>query len=95
MSSPSRSKSVPMTMESAFFARFFRARMMPFSAGTFSMGAQTRYGRLGTFQPLMSIPSAKKGLRLDSYGGRGRSSGMRADMTSPSSVTAVQPLCAS
>ena len=39
MSSPSRSKSVAMTMESAFFARFFRERMMSFSLGSFSMGA--------------------------------------------------------
>ena len=84
MSSPSRSKSVPITMESAFAARFLSERMMPFSAGT-------RYGRLGTFQPLMSIPSFKNGLRLVSYGGRGRSSGMWAGMTSPSAVTAHQP----
>ena len=91
MSSPSRSKSVPITMESAFAARFLSERMMPFSAGTFSMGAHTRYGRLGTFQPLMSIPSFRNGLRLVSYGGRGRSSGMWAGMTSPSAVTAHQP----
>ena len=65
MSSPSRSKSVPMMMESAFLARFFKARMMPFSAGSFWMGAHTKYGRLGTFQPLMSTPSARKGLRFD------------------------------
>ena len=57
MSSPSRSKSVPMTTESAFLARFLSERMMPFSAGVFSMGAQTRYGRLAIFQPLMSMPS--------------------------------------
>ena len=30
---------------------------MSLSAGSFSMGAQTKYGRLGTFQPLMSMPS--------------------------------------
>ena len=35
----SRSKSVAMMMESAFFARFFRERMMSFSLGSFSMGA--------------------------------------------------------
>ncbi len=59
MSSPSRSKSVAMTTSSAFLARFLRARMMPFSAGFFSTGAHTRYGRLGTFQPLMSMPSGR------------------------------------
>ena len=39
ISSPSRSKSVAITMESAFFARFFSERMMSFSLGSFSMGA--------------------------------------------------------
>ena len=63
MSSPSRSKSVPITMESAFLARFLRARMMPFSAGSFWMGVHTRYGRLATFQPFTSTPSLVKGLR--------------------------------
>ena len=65
MSSPSRSKSVPITTESAFFARFLSERMMPFSAGSFWIGAHTRYGRLAIFQPLMSMPSLRYGLRLD------------------------------
>ena len=42
MSSPSRSKSVAMTTESAFFARFLRERMISFSFGSFLMGAYTR-----------------------------------------------------
>ena len=63
MSSPSRSKSVAMMTSSAFFARFLRVRMISFSAGFFTTGAHTRYGRLGTFQPLMSTPSLVKGLR--------------------------------
>ena len=42
MSSPSRSKSVAMMIESAFLARFLSVRMISFSAGTFSTGAHTR-----------------------------------------------------
>ena len=91
MSSPSRSKSVPMTTLSAFLARFLRARMISFSAGSFSMGAHTRYGRLAIFQPLRSTPSARKGLRRDLYGGRARPSGTSAGMSSPSAVRPCQP----
>ena len=59
MSSPSRSKSVPMMTESDFLARFLSARMISFSAGLFSIGDHTRYGRLGMFQALMPMPSAR------------------------------------
>ena len=91
MSSPSRSKSVAITTESAFFARFLSVRMISFSAGTFSTGAQVRYGRLGTFQPLRSTPSLENGLRAFSNGGRGSASGIEAGTVVPSSSTPTQP----
>ena len=69
--------------------------MISFSAGFFSMGAQTRYGRLATFQLLMSTPSARKGLRRLGYGGRARPSGMSAGSISPSGETAYQPFSSS
>ena len=61
MNSPSRSKSVAMTMESAFFARFLSERMISFSLGSFSMGAYTRYGSASIFHDFSSTPSSVKG----------------------------------
>ena len=69
--------------------------MISFSAGSFTMGAHVRYGRLSTFHPLMEMPLARKGLRLVSYGGRARPSGTSAGRTSPSADTLYQPFCLS
>ena len=90
MSSPSRSKSVAITMVSAFFARFLSERMMSFSLGSFSMGAYTRYGSASIFQPLRSTPSAVKGFFFLN-GGFASVSGICAGTDSPSAVTPCQP----
>ena len=66
--------------------------MISFSAGFLMIGDHVRYGRLSTFQPLMLMPLARKGLRLVSYGGRARPSGTPAGRTSPSSVRLYQPI---
>ena len=90
MSSPSRSKSVAMMMESAFFARFFKERMISFSLGCFLMGAYTRYGSASIFQALSSTPSSVKGFFF-LKGGLGSVAGSCAGKVSPSSVTPCQP----
>ena len=90
MSSPSRSKSVAMMTESAFFARFFSERMISFSLGSFLMGAYTRYGSASIFQVLSSTPSSVKGFFF-LKGGLGSVAGSFAGKVSPSSVTPCQP----
>lgn len=90
MSSPSRSKSVAMMTESAFFARFFRERMISFSLGSLLMGAYTRYGSASIFQDFSSTPSSVKGFFFLN-GGFGSDAGSSAGSVSPSSVTPCHP----
>ena len=90
MSSPSRSKSVAMTMESAFFARFLSERMISFSLGSFSMGAYTRYGSASIFHAFSSTPSSVNGFFF-LKGGFGSVAGMAAGTEAPSSSTPCQP----
>ena len=77
-------------MESAFFARFFRLRMISFSFGSFSMGAYTRYGSASIFHAFSSTPSSVNGFFFLN-GGRARLAGSSAGTASPSAVTPRQP----
>ena len=91
MSSPSRSKSVAMTMSSAFLAAFLSARMSSFSAGVLPIGAHTRYGSEAIFQVFRSTPSAVNGFFLG-HGGVGERRGdADRDASASSSHTASQP----
>ena len=90
ISSPSRSKSVAMTMESAFFAKFFNERIMSFSLGRFSIGEYTKYGSASIFQAFSSTPSSVKGFFF-LKGGLGSVLGISASITSPSAETPRHP----
>ena len=90
MSSPSRSKSVAITISSDLRAALLSARISSRSAGVLPIGAHTRYGSDASFQPFRSTPSVVKGFFLG-QGGVASDAGMTTGaFIASSSQTASQ-----